>query len=336
MILRLGLGGHLDMIPREHIQDRIVFTMPLHPQVRAFLDLISAANLPDISEQGAFTARSNSHAEPDISGPIETSTRIDHCFFTSPTADLPLNIYTPNGPGPFRALVYFHGGGWVVNYINRYDAQLVALAKKTNSVIVSVNYQKAPEHKFPIPFNDCYSALEWTVANAEELNIDVSKIGVAGDSAGGNLASAVALAARDRGEISLAYQLLIYPCNGPEFVATPDVPNAEGFGLTQRGMKWLWEQYLNDDQDNRNPYAVPQSATNYSGLPPTIIITAEFDVLRLDGLAYAEKLKAAGVQVAQQDCTGMIHGFFNYGKYIDEGIAIRDYFATEINRILSA
>ncbi|MBC7463806.1 MAG: alpha/beta hydrolase [Actinobacteria bacterium] len=309
--------------------------MPLNPQVQAFLDLGAKANLPDISEQGPFMARSNSHAEPDISGPIESGARIDHKYFTSPTADLPVHIYTPEGEGPFNALVYFHGGGWVVNYVSKYDAQLVALAKKTNSVIVSVNYQKAPEHKFPIPFDDCYAGLEWTIANAAVLNIDVTKIGVGGDSAGGNLASAVALAARDRGKIPLAYQLLVYPCNSPDFVANSSVPNADGYGLTQRGMKWLWEQYLNGDSDNLNPYAVPHAAKSFAGLPPTVIITAEFDVLREDGMAYSQKLIDAGVEVVYRDMLGMIHGFFNYGKYVDEGIAVREYFASEINRILS-
>ena len=309
--------------------------MPIHPQVQAFLDMGAAANVPDISERTPFAARSDSHSEPDIAGPIESGVRIDHLYFTSPTADLPLRIYTPEGSGPFRSLVFFHGGGWVVNYIAKYDAQLVAMAKKTSSVIVSVNYQKAPEHKFPTAFDDCYAALEWTFGHAKELNIDVTKIGVGGDSAGGNLASAVALAARDRGRISLAYQWLVYPCNGPEYVSTPDVPNAEGYGLTQRGMKWLWEQYLNGSADDANPYAVPHSATNFAGLPPTVIITAEFDVLRADGIAYAEKLKAAGVSVVFKDMPGMIHGFFNCGKYIDEGIAVRDFFADEINRILS-
>ena len=321
---------------RAAIQDRIVFTMPINPQAQAFLDLGAKANIPDISELGAFGARSNSHGEPDIAGPIESGARIDHKYFTSPTSDLPLHIYTPEGEGPFNALVYFHGGGWVVNYVAKYDAQLVAMAKKTNSVIVSVNYQKAPEHKFPIPFDDCYAALEWTFANAQQLNIDITKIGVGGDSAGGNLASAVALAARDRGKISLAYQWLVYPCNSPEFVADPSVPNAEGYGLTQRGMKWLWAQYLNGDADNLNPFAVPHAAKSFAGLPPTVIITAEFDVLRDDGIAYMQKLKEAGVEVAYKDLPGMIHGFFNCGKYIDEGIAVRDYFAGEINRILSS
>ena len=309
--------------------------MLINPQARTFLDMGMAAGFPDISEQGAFVARFNSHVEPDISGPVGIGAEIDHQFFTGPTADLPIHIYTPVGEGPFRALTYFHGGGWVVNYITRYDAQLVAMAAKTNSVIVSVNYQKAPEHKFPTPFDDCYATLEWAVAHAEEFNIDVSKIGVAGDSAGGNLASAVALKARDRGQIKLAYQLLIYPCNDPSYVSTPSVPNAEGSGLTQKDMKWLWEQYLNGDQDNNNAYAVPHAEVDFSGLPPTVIITAEFDVLREDGIAYANKLKAAGVDVTYRDMPGMIHGFFNCGKYIDEGIAVRDYFAGEINRILS-
>ena len=133
----------------------------------------------------------------------------------------------------------------------------------------------------------------------------------------------------------MAYQWLVYPCNGPEFVDSPDVPNAVNFGLDQRGMKWLWDQYIYPE-DRSDSYAVPHAAESFVGLPPTVLITAEFDVLRADGIAYRDKLIAAGVQVAYKDCPGMIHGFFNYGKYIDEGIEIRSYFANEINRILGA
>jgi acetyl esterase len=297
---------------------------------------MKAANLGDISEQGARLARSYSHAQPDIAGQLDTSVVITHEFFTSLTADILVSIYTPptSIEGKRAGLVYFHGGGWVINYIGKYHTQLAAMAKKTNSIIVSVNYQKAPEHKFPIPFDDCYAGLEWTVANAERLGINLDKLGVGGDSAGGNLASAVALAARDRGKIKLAYQWLIYPCNGPEFVDSPNVPNAEGYGLTQRGMKWLWEMYLNGEEDRSNPYAVPHAAKSLVGLPPTIIITAEFDVLKADGLAYAEKLKTAGNDVVYKDCPGMIHGFFNLGKFIDEGITIRDWFSEQIIKIV--
>jgi acetyl esterase len=310
--------------------------MSLHPHSAAFLEMAKAANLPDISEQGPTVARGYSHGQPDLGGEIDPSVDISIEFFTSSTADIAVAIYTPPAATDAKrtGIVYFHGGGWVINYIAKYHAQMASMAKKTNSIIVSVNYQKAPEHKFPIPFNDCYEGLEWTVANADRLGIDLDRLGVGGDSAGGNLASAVALAARDRGKIKLAFQWLIYPCNGPEFVDNADVPNADGYGLTQRGMKWLWEMYLNGQADRSNPYAVPHAATSLAGLPPTIMITAEYDVLKADGVAYYEKLKAAGNDVVYKDCPGMIHGFFNLGKYIEEGIGIRDWFAENIVRVV--
>jgi acetyl esterase len=310
--------------------------MTLNSQASAFLERGKAANLPDLSAMGATVARGYSHAEPDLGGELDPRVDIAIEFFTSSTADIAVAIYTPPATSNAKraGLVYFHGGGWVINYIGKYHAQMASMALKTNSVIVSVNYQKAPEHKFPIPFNDCYEGLEWTIANADRLGIDIDRLGVGGDSAGGNLASAVALAARDRGKITLAYQWLVYPCNGPEFVDSPEVPNAQGYGLTQPGMKWLWDMYLNGVADRANPYAVPHSAQSLTGLPPTIMITAEYDVLRSDGISYFEKLKTAGNNVVYKDCPGMIHGFFNYGKYIDEGIAVRDWFAENILRVV--
>jgi acetyl esterase len=309
--------------------------VPLHPQAKAFLDLMAMSDLPDISIQGAYMSRKHSHDEPEFSGPVEDGIIIHHRYFTSPTADLPVSIYMPeDSSGPFNGMVYFHGGGWVRNCIARYEAQLVSLAKKTNSVILAVNYQKSPEHKFPIPFDDCFSALEWFVANAKNWNVDPGRIGVGGDSAGGNLASGVSLKARDTHSIDIAYQLLIYPCNNLEFDSPSMVANANGYGLTRKAMIWLWEQYLNGGAEEDNPYAVPHRAKDYSSLPPTILITAEYDVLRDDGRLYAQKLQEAGVPVTYRDFPGLIHGFFNYGKYIDEGIAVRDYFADEINRIL--
>jgi acetyl esterase len=270
-----------------------------------------------------------------MAGPIEGGVRIDHRFISSATADLPIRIYTPEGPGPFNAFIYYHGGGWVFGHIDRYDAQLVSLAKKTNSVVVSVNYQKSPEHKFPIPHDDCYETLEWVAANGAYLNINVKKIGVGGDSAGGNLASGVALRARDEGKITLAYQLLIYPANGLDFEAPSYINNAEGYGLSRRGMIWFWEQYLNE-KDKNNPYALPHTAKSLAGLAPVVIITAEYDVLRDDGLLYTKKLKEAGNYVVHKDYEGHIHGFFSHGKYVDEGTAVRDFFAAEINKILAS
>ena len=308
--------------------------MTLNPQAKALLDRMKALNLPEAWDLGA-KARYGGHEEVDMAGPIESGVRIDHRFISSATADLPIRIYTPEGPGPFNAFIYYHGGGWVFGHIDRYDSQLVSLAKKTNSVVVSVNYQKAPEHKFPIPHDDCYETLEWVAASGAYLNINVNKIGVGGDSAGGNLASGVALRARDEGRIKLAYQLLIYPANGLDFEAPSYINNAEGYGLSRRGMIWLWEQYLNE-KDKNNPYAVPHTAKSLLGLAPIVIITAEYDVLRDDGLLYAKKLKEAGNYVVHKDYAGHLHGFFSMGKYVDEGIAVRDFFAAEINKILAS
>lgn len=290
----------------------------------------------DMAELGVMGVRQNSHGEHDLAGKIDYSVEIKILYITVSSADIPVAIYTPSVTSKKRlaALVYFHGGGWISGNISQYHAQLTNLAKQTNSLIISVNYQKAPEHKFPIPFNDCYEALEWVMDHANLLNIDRCRIGVGGDSAGGNLAAAVALAARDRNLSKLAYQLLIYPCNGPEFVETPDIPNAKNYGLTQKNMKWMWEMYLNNEEDKKNAYAVPHAATSYRNLPPAIIITAEYDVLRRDGITYYEKLKLAGNNVVHTDCLGVIHGFFSYGKYIDEAIAIRVWIADHIVKIV--
>ena len=309
--------------------------MTLHPQCAAFLVEAAKANLPDISIMGARRARAEGHTPRDFSGPLRDDVVISTRFLTTPSADVVVNIYQPPGVGPFNGMVYFHGGGWVLNYINKYDAQLQELAILTNSVIASVNYQKAPEHKFPIPFEDCYEAFLWFSKSAIEFDVDPSKIGIGGDSAGGNLASGVAHKVRDVNTYPLAYQMLIYPCNGVDFNTPSYLANAAGFGLTRNGMKWLWEQYLNGTTDNSNPYAVPLNATNFRGLAPAILITAEYDVLHDDGVAYLEKLQSAGVEVLYKNYPGMIHGFFNYGSAIDEGILVRRYLADSINTILN-
>jgi len=310
--------------------------MPLHPQCAAFLEEAAKANLPEISILGAHGGRATGHTPRDFSGPLRDDVQISTRYITTPTADVVANIYQPPGSGPFNGMAYFHGGGWVFNYINKYDAQLQELALLTNSVIVSINYQKAPEHKFPIPFDDCYTAFVWLHEHADEFNIDPSKIGVGGDSAGGNLASGVAHKIRDVNLHPLAYQMLIYPCNGLNFDTPSYLANADDYGLTRRSMQWLWEQYLNGQADHSNGYAVPLNAANFTELAPAVLITAEFDVLHDDGVLYTEKLRAAGVPVTYKEYPGMIHGFFNYGSVIEEGIAARRFLADSINQILQA
>jgi acetyl esterase len=306
--------------------------MTLDPQAKAFLEMQSALNLPDVSEIGV-AARYDGHEDVDLGGAVGAGATIAHKFITTPTADVPVRIYTPVAKGPYGGMVYFHGGGWVFGHIDRYDSQLVEIAEKTHSVIVSVNYQKAPEHKFPIPHDDCYAALRWVKESAANLQIDPTKIGVGGDSAGGNLAASVALRARDE-DVDLAYQLLIYPATTLDFETDSYIQNAEEFGLRRRGMMWFWEQYLNPS-DKSNPYAVPALAANHSKLAPAIIITAEYDVLRSDGFSYAEVLAKSGNRVVHKDFLGQIHGFFSHAKYVDESYTLRNWISKEINGLIS-
>jgi acetyl esterase len=221
----------------------------------------------------------------------------------------------------------------VLNHIDRYEAQLVEIAEKTNSVVLSINYQKSPEHKFPIPHDDCYAALKWMIENAAELNIDKNQIGIGGDSAGGNLAAGISLRARDE-KVQLAYQLLIYPATKLDFDSDSYLNNADGYGLRRKGMMWFWDQYLNAG-DKNNPYAVPDIASNHQGLAPAIISTAEYDVLRDDGISYAARLEVAGNKVIYKDFEGQIHGFFNQGKYVDAAYLLRSWIIEQINLLLT-
>jgi acetyl esterase len=170
-----------------------------------------------------------------------------------------------------------------------------------------VNYQKSPEHKFPVPHDDCFATLMWLIDNHRALDVDRNHIGISGDSAGGNLAAGIALRARDS-NIEIAFQVLIYPAVTLNFNSESYVKNAEGYGLTSVGMQWLWEQYLNE-KDKTNPYAVPGVAEDFRDLPPAIVVTAEYDVLRDDGILYAELLRKASNQVEHEISVVRFMGF---------------------------
>lgn len=283
--------------------------MSLAPEIKAFLEAGAAAGLPQVWEAPVDVIRRNTQSRPALAGPVEPLHEVINRYIPGPTADLPIRIYRPTANKQAPAIVYFHGGGWVLNFLDIYDASLARLANESGATIISVNYQKAPEHPFPIPFDDCYETLLWVIAHAGELNIDPQRIGVSGDSAGANLASGVAIKARDN-QIKLAFQLLIYPCNDRNFENDSYIKNATGYGLSTQAMKWFWEQYLQGDQHDTNPYAVPMKATSFTGVTPAIIITAQYDPLISDGEKYAELLQRDGVQVIYKEYAGMIHGFF--------------------------
>jgi acetyl esterase len=287
--------------------------MPLDPQIEAVLDKMRAAGAKPFEALSVAEARIAALAFLELQGEPEEVARVDHHFIPGPTADLPIRVYTPETPTPptpFPAVVYFHGSGWVVLNIEVCDTTMRALANSTGSVVVAVNYQKAPEHPFPIPLEDCWAATLWTFAHAAELNVDASRVAVVGDSAGGNLAAVVALRARDEGAPQIAFQGLIYPAVEHGWDTASAHENAEGYLLQRESMRWFWNHYIPDKSVVDDWRVSPLRANDHSGLPPAFIATAEFDPLRDDGRAYAAKLRDAGVPVSYAEYDGMIHGFY--------------------------
>jgi len=221
-----------------------------------------------------------------------------------------LRTYTPEGQGPFPLFVYYHGGGWVIGDLEMADSSCRMLADHLTAVVISVNYRLSPEYKFPIPLEDCYTALKWVESNAGLLEGDNKKIIIGGDSAGGNLAAAVAILARDRKGPSIMAQVLLYPSLEFNFNTESYQKYSKGFILTQELMTWFAGHYAESQADMQNKLAAPLLTEDLRDLPPAIIFTAEYDVLRDDGFAYAKKLVEAGIQVEYKCEEGLIHGYF--------------------------
>ena len=291
--------------------------MPLDPQAKQVLDQLAAMGLPPNHLVSPAQARLNMKSRPRAAGP-EVAKVEDH-LIPGPGVELPVRIYTPAGSGPFPILVWYHGGGWVVGDLDTADPTARHLTVGANCLVVSVDYRLAPETKFPGPADDCYAATVWAAQHAGRIQGDPLRLAVGGDSAGGNLAAAVALMARDRGGLALAFQLLVYPVTAYAFDTPSYRQNAEGYSLTLDGMRWYWEQYLHGQADASNPYAAPMAAKDLKGLPPALVITAEYDPLCDEGEAYGKRLQAAGVSTTCTRYDGMIHGFFGMPAALDKG-----------------
>lgn len=293
--------------------------MPLDPQAKAFLDQMAALNLPPRWTITPEQARQQYEARIAMQPPGEEVARVEDHTVPGPAGEIPVRVYTPAGEGPLPAVVFFHGGGWVIGSIRSHDNACRALANASGCIIASVDYLLAPEAKYPAAAEDCYAATRWVAEHAAELGADPSRIAVAGDSAGGNLAATVALMARDRGGPSLAFQLLIYPVIDHDFGTVSYRDNAEGYGLSTKDMEWFWNQYLPGSAEGKEPYASPIRASSLAGLPPALVITAEYDVLRDEGEAYAEALRQAGVPATTSRYNGMTHGFFSLHYLFTKG-----------------
>lgn len=283
----------------------------LDPDIRHLVDTIfnapPAAGEPDVAalRAGAVSAAELLGGNPE---PV-ASVRDDR----APTAygTVPLRIFRPDVQGSLPLVLYAHGGGWVTGNLDSHDRFCRVLANRLAAVVVAVDYRCAPEHVFPAALDDVEAAWAWAKRNASPLEADASRLMVAGDSSGGNLAAALTLRLRDRAEPQPRLQLLIYPALDAACVQSTYADFATGFNLTAAQMRWYWEAYAGDTPAN-HPELSPLAHADLTGLAPAIVVVAGSDVLRDDGLAYAQRLRAAGVPVTLVDCTGTIHGFVRW------------------------
>jgi len=296
----------------------------LDPQAAAVLDAVEAVPVPPTYALSVESARERlaEFFGDQTAAPVAA---VEDFSIPGPDEAIDVRLYLPERTEP-PLVVFYHGGGWVLGGLDSYDPLCRALTNAGEFAVLSVDYRLAPEHPFPAGFEDAYAAADWAATHAGRLNCDPDRLAVAGDSAGGNLAAAVTIAARDRNGPSLDAQGLIYPG-----VAAPGIhtfesqsENAEGYFLEWDSVTWFYERYLADAADRRNVYAAPLLARDLSDLPPATILTAGFDPLRDEGEAYADRLAEAGVEVGHEAFPGMIHGFVNMLDDLDrasDGVA---------------
>ena len=296
--------------------------MPVDPQIQALLDL--RAEFPPMHTLSVADARAQVAARPIPGLRIPEIASVRQIDIPGPGGPLALRVYTPMGSGPFPLMVFFHGSGFVVCSLDTHDAMCRNLAAGSGCVVASVDYRLAPEHKFPAAPDDALFATRWAAEHASDLGADRNRVLVAGDSAGGNLAAVTALRVRDEGGPRLIGQLLIYPVTDHPTAGYPSyTENAEGYGLTTKGMEWFWGHYLADPKDAADPHATPIHAKVLAGLPPALVITAQYDPLRDEAEAYGEQLRREGVPVEIRRWNGMNHGFFFVPGLVDRsGLAI--------------
>lgn len=293
--------------------------MPLDPQAKVVLEQLEKAGVPPLHTMSPQAARAAYSALRSTTN-IEEVGSVEDRQIPGPHGNIRIRIYKPLKVDSEKLpiLVFYHGGGWVIGNLDTHDAACRTLTNGAECIVVSVDYRLAPEHKFPVAVEDAFAALEWVADHAEEIGGNREKIAVGGDSAGGNLATVATIIAKEKQAPNLVFQLLIYPSTGVGSTKSYE-ENGEGYYLTKDLMAWFRKQYLNSPDDTNHPYCSPYLNEDASGLPSAFIMTAEYDPLRDDGKAYADKLKAAGVDVEYVDYAGMIHGFITMTNFIDKG-----------------
>jgi acetyl esterase len=312
--------------------------MPLDPQIQAMRDRRVSAAAPQLYTLTLAEARAADLAsiQAEAGEPEHVYEVADHLL---PLDDrkIPIRVYRPRAEQPLPALLYFFGGGWTLGSLETCDAVCLALANTAGCLVISVGYRLAPEHRFPAAVEDCHEALAYITAHAAEFGADPTRLAVGGDSAGGNLAAAVALLTRSDADadvvpLKLAGQLLVYP--NTDQLADDDSlrANDDPWLFNHKSVGWYRGHYLADDADAANPLASPLRAPDVSGLPPALVITAEYDPLRDQGEAYAARLAEAGVDVELTRYPGMVHGFFTMLDTVDAARAAVEQASAALNR----
>ena len=306
--------------------------MAVNAQAQVVLDMMAAANFQLDGDPQAVRDMMALTPRP----PGEEVAAVEDRTLPLNGESIPVRIYRPSADSKVRpVLVWFHGGGWVIGNLDSADFACRMLTNASGCVVVSVDYRLAPEHKFPAAADDCFAATQWVVEHADELGVDASKVAVGGDSAGGNLAAVVAQLAKEAGGPAISYQALVYPVTNFSFATASYTDNAEGYLLTRASMEWFWGHYLGNEGDGQHVKASPLLCADLTGLPPAIVITAEYDPLRDEGEAYADALRKAGVAVESKRYDGQIHGFFA-NPAIDDGAAAARQVGAALAKALSA
>ena len=290
--------------------------MPIDPQIQQLLN--RGTGVPDTHTLSVQEARLQYERRIALMATPAAVASVTERSIAGPGGPLRLRVYRPEANGPMAAVVFFHGSGFVLCSLDTHDGMCRNLAAGSGCVVISVDYRLAPEHPFPAGLEDCVHATQWMADNALSEGIDPRRLAVAGDSAGGTMAAAVALTLRDRGGPPLVAQLLIYPATDHYSARWPSyASNASGYGLTRETMIWFWDHYLSDSTAADAPYASPYRTASLRDLPPAFVSTAQYDPLRDEGEAYAARLTAAGVPTVMCRYDGMNHGFLFWVGIVD-------------------
>ena len=313
----------------------------LHPQAKALIDLIAQRGLPAMQDLPPIEARAFYRDRRSLTQPATPEVgEVSELLADGSGGAIAMRFYKPatrreRQAALLPALVYFHGGGWTIGDLDTHDVLCRQLANAARCAVLSVNYRMGPEHRFPAAVDDCLAATHWAARNAERLGLDASRIAVGGDSAGGNLAAVVAIEARNAGDLPLAFQLLVYPATDMRCVHPSHKTNGRGYLLENATISYYHDHYIDDAAHDLDWRASPLLCDDLSKLPPALVLTAGFDPLRDEGLAYADALSAAGNRCSYLCFERQIHGFITMGKVIDEANTAVAVCAVALQQVLS-